>query len=258
MQLTTEARIYARQVIREINRREPIGAAAFNATTWETGTLGLFDRMNRSPGAFTDHAIDRTIDRLHAIPLYDRGFATAFDITRFELMVLRTGGHTLTAIEDLEDGIIVQLHAYKGKHLFSGYVISNISTHALGRFYERSTRKPTVQEGIQLAFVCGHAGRHASTQMHLQHSEINISYAAELIVTGSMKVSSYANNKFATAFYDCRTVLPRSACGGEQLIQASAMSACLMERGEITDVPCIERRPDFVLDTLAASKRPKH
>src|SRR5262245_1324928 len=103
--MSTEERVYARQVMREVKRREPIGAAAFKASSWEEGCMALFNRIERDgESAFTANAVMATRKRLEAIPQTDRGFALPRKNT-FELITLTAGGHTLTVMEDLEEGV---------------------------------------------------------------------------------------------------------------------------------------------------------
>lgn len=258
--LTTEGRIYARQVLREVKRREPIGASAFgagsNVSTWDAGTSAMFRRMAKGIDVFTKNALLNTQKRLQAIPREDRGYV--LNRHAFDLVTLTAGGHTLTAIEDLEEGIIVQRHHLEGDPYYVGMVLSNISEHALGRYYERSVGKPDVQTGIDLAYgTCGQLGMYAASQAHLGNSQIYIPIDDDLYVTGSMKIGTYPDGKWATAFFDCRTVLPAEALDPPHIEQANIIWEVLGGgTAEAKDIPALPRRPDFVLDMIAQSRKP--
>jgi hypothetical protein len=255
MALSTEGRIYAQQLMREVKRREAIGAAAFKAKTWDEGATRLFNRVTTDWSIFTENVVHQTHKRLMAIPEGDRGFS--LNGNTFDMVTLTAGGHTLTVMEDLEDGIIAQRQTFMSGNISACIVVANISTHALGRFKERTTYPITIEDGMALAGVCGYIGMMAASQPHLVRSEINL-LTDGCMVTGSMKVAGYPGTEIATACFDCRTALPLEACTEEQFKQSEAIRACINHNAKMKDIPYIERRTDFVLETLAASKRPKH
>jgi hypothetical protein len=267
--LSTEARIFARQVIREVKRREPIGASAFAGKpvkTWPEATFPLFERISRDIGVFTQQAIASTRKRLDNLPETDRGYVcggSSTPSTYLDMVTLHGDDHTLTVMEGLEEAVIVQRHCYdlrfaRGADAFSGIVTANVSEHVFGRFYERSTNRPDVKTGVSLALVCGHIGMVAMSDKRLGHSEINF-MTDGVMLTGSMKVSRHAGGGPVTAFFDCRTVLPMSAVNEQQIEQALVVEACCFGgQADVASIPLIARRQDYVLETLAASKRSKH
>jgi hypothetical protein len=267
--LTTEGRVFARQVIREIKRRAPLDASAFAGKPvagWQEAILPWNDRLNDPTGPFTLYALAAAQRRLEAVLKEGSSFIRE-DVkdprVRLHMLTLSGGDHTLMVMEGLEEAVYVQYQLIdldlrcRRMQLILGCVVANVSEHALGRFRERATRPPTLANGINLVKLCGQVGEIAAIDPRLGHSEINFIFDG-LLITGSMKIASPVNSTgFATAFFDCRTVLPEDAADAEQREQARILGWHL--RGNYPEpVPVIPRRPDFVLDTLAAARRPKH
>ena len=144
--------------------------------------------------------------------------------------------------------MIIQRHCYDLRERWQavvGVVVANVSEHALGRYYERSTTKPSVDAGSLLTLVCGRLGMIAATVRQLGHSELNLAVDG-LMVTGSMKIARPLNaGSFATAFFDVRTVLPMSAVDAEQMEQARIIADAFDGDADTASIPVIERRPDL-------------
>jgi hypothetical protein len=260
--ITTEGRIFARQVGREVKRRELIGALAISngnekelwpAVKWIVGRLDADTSPVRRVACLKAVAA-----RLGSVPDGNRG---AFvDILRFdgkrtcELMVttLLSDDHPMEAMTGLEAGITLQCHYFKigrtGRDLRVGVVAAYASAHALGRLHERARHQVDINDGIGFLRVCGRAGVFASTDKRLWRAEINIALNDDLVATGSTRVAG--QGEVASTFFDCRTVLPRDACGGEQIAQADAFGQVLQGKATAAAIPFLVRPSDFVLESL--------
>lgn len=78
--------------------------------------------------------------------------------------------------------------------------------------------------------------------------QINIALNDDLVATGSTKVAG--QGEVTSTFFDCRTVLPRDACDGEQIAQADAFAQVLEGKATVAAIPFLVRPNDFVLDSL--------
>ncbi|RUU09126.1 hypothetical protein EOD10_26010 [Mesorhizobium sp. M7A.T.Ca.TU.009.01.3.2] len=260
--ITTEGRIFARQVGREVKRRELVAASAISngnekelwpAVKWIVGRLDA----DTSPVKRVA-CLQAVAARLRSVPDGDRG---AFvDISRFdgkrtcELMftTLLADDHPMEAMTGLEAGITLQCHYFKigrtGPDLRVGVVAAYASAHALGRLYERARHQVEISYGIGFLRLCGRAGVFASTDKRLWRTEINIALNDDLVATGSTRVAGQGD--VAGTFFDCRTVLPRDACDGEQIAQADGFAQVLEGKATVAEIPFLVRPNDFVLEKL--------
>ncbi|MDF3214809.1 hypothetical protein EN962_00260 [Mesorhizobium sp. M7A.F.Ca.CA.001.09.2.1] len=260
--ITTEGRIFARQVGREIKRRELIGAVAIsngNEKEWWPAVKWLAGSLNLEGSPVKRVALLQAVgDRLKSIPEADKG---AFvDITLFagkracEIMftTLLADDHPMEALTGLETGVTIQCHYLKigrsGTDVRLGVLVAHASAHALGRLRERARDDVEIKDGIGFLRVCGKAGLFAATETRLRKAEINIALNDDLIATGSTKVGGQGD--LASSFFDCRTVLPRDACDGEQIAQATAFAEVLKGRATANEIPFLVRPNDFVLEKL--------
>ncbi|TPI65035.1 hypothetical protein FJ417_00160 [Mesorhizobium sp. B3-1-7] len=260
--ITTEGRIFARQVGREVKRRELIGASAIsngNEREFWPAAKWIIGRLDADTSPVKRVAcLQAVAARLRAVPDHDRG---AFvDIVRFdgkrscELMftTLVADGHPMEAMTGREEGVTAQCHYFKvgrtGLDFNVGVVTAYASAHALGRLCERGRRPVEIDYGIAFVGLCGRAGVFLSTDKRLWRAEINIALNDDLVATGSTKVAG--QGEVTSTFFDCRTVLPRDACDGEQIAQADAFGQVLEGKSTVAAIPFLARPNDFVLDTL--------
>jgi hypothetical protein len=256
--LTTEGRIFARQVWREFQQREPKDASLFagkTVTTWEEAIFPLYERGWRDPrGPFTHNAMASAAKRLMTSPSADRCFL--FNDDRYDLLTVHASdSHTLTVMDgEREQALIVQQHPFKQG--CCGITVANVSDHALGRLYERTDPKPTLRDGVVFVIMCGHIGAEIATQRHLVHSDICLNLGDGNVAMGNVKLSDQGKTGRALAWFDCRTVLPEKACTEAQLEQAQVLNAVLSRRDHVSNVRHIPMRPDYVMSVLDMSKKP--
>jgi len=258
--VTTEGRIFARQVWREFRRREPLDASVFAGKpvkSWEEAIFPLFERGWKDPRSpFTWNALNNAAKRLMTIPREDMCHLHMFDDGLYGLLTVHASdSHALSVMAgEREEALIVQRHSFT--HGWSGVVVANVSDHALGRFYERWDTKPTLSDGITFVIMCGHIGAEIATRQHLIGSDICFMLGNGAVATGNVKVSAQGKTGKALTWFDCRTVLPEEACTEEQLEQAKVLAEVLLGRDRVSNAPYNPRRPDYVLSLLEKSKKP--
>jgi hypothetical protein len=258
--LTTEGRIFAKQVWRQIKAREPVDATLFagkQTSTWWEAIVPIFERCHKlDPTPFDQHVMKSAIKRLEKVPLQQLHFLLANG--PHLITMVASENHTLTVMDgEHEAAIVIQAHSFPQGLM--GVVVCNVSDHALGRLYERiNDGKPTVQNGVTFALACGRIGNMIASTEHLIHSEINMSLGHGVVAVGNVKLSTQGGQKWATAWFDCRTVLLEEHCGPEQLAQASLLNDVLLDRARITEVPHIPMRMDYVMQVLDASRKPRN
>lgn len=258
--LTTEGRIFARQVWREFQRREPEDASQFAGKpvrSWEEAIFPLFERGWKDPRSpFTRNALANAAKRLMNIPREDLCHQHMFDDGLYGLLTVHASdSHVLTVMEgEREEALIVQRHSFT--HGWCGVVVANVSDHAVGRFYERSDPKPMLSNGITFVMMCGHLGAEIATRQHLIRSDICFMLGNGVVATGNVKFSTQGKTGKAMPWFDCRTVLPEEACTEEQLEQAKVLSEVLLGRDQVSKARHNPRRQDYVLSLLEKSKKP--
>ena len=257
--ISTEGRIFARQVIREVIQCERVGSDVLwpGAESWPQALSGLVGAIHSDISPIKRAALIKAAAwQVVAIP----GARQLSQIVRgrsasLEFLTLHAddGGHPIEALEGMERSVVVQFHRLKctrsQRDTHFGTVVACVSDHALGRLHDRSSATFSVRDGKAVAFACGVAGLLASTDLRLSESELSLAIG-NVVATGSMKVAVCPGSNRATAFFDVRTVLPTDACNDPQMAQATAVARIVLDGGRTSEIAFIPRRQDFVLDTL--------
>jgi hypothetical protein len=171
---STEARLFARQVAREVKRRERVLAlklmqglrprqaqryaqhVTVKDASWAHGLTPLmvdFRRLKESAPKKRFQLLKRVAQWLDDIPLADRGYAlrASFSKTRFSgqpryggvsLITLVADDHPMQAMTGQEEGIVAHWHGLRverggGGLGIVGYLQAYVSSHALERLYDR-------------------------------------------------------------------------------------------------------------------------
>jgi hypothetical protein len=228
-QLSTEARIYAAQVTRDLAARERAGASALapGAIEWNEA-FHVFGRALAHAGPRKAAKMLRdAVPRLHKIQKTGGCYLNAF-MSRsrsgvLEVLTYAVAKHPLTGTG--QDGVVVrgyyaQLHRGGGVHVSKkGLNLAYLSWHAIGRLRERSNGADIFQATNVIA-CCGFAGmllrdslKHLGTSVHLA--------APDLICVGTMREHEHQR------FYDVLTIMERDTIEPVQRAQGDALArAC--------------------------------
>src|SRR5262245_32546531 len=222
--ISTEGRIFARQLAREAHRRELIGAKVLGGKdNWTDASLQAMQMIRDAKGPVRAmNVVRKLIDRLTDVPIDDRSYmfppGTYFMSKRQAIVTLFTleyGKHPIVQ----ETGILVRRHLYHtARKSVAGRVCDEmvfISDHTLGRLHERSTDgvwyNPMRVFGLAgLLAMAGEIGFYmARLHENKPGSQINIPIE-DTILTGSMRHINKvdAAGPYFQPFFDVRTMLP--------------------------------------------------
>lgn len=218
MAISTEGRIFAAQLTRDLIARERLGAGTLwpGAKTWRDACQSLGDAIAAAPGPI------KAVDTLKAargrvraiseqrtcyVNLFFHRSRSAF----YEIMTYSVAKHPLT--EDGNAGVVVTnyfFHLRRHGQVTCAYrAVAFISWHALGRMRERSE--------IDMMFaatgavpICGIAGLVMTDSSKHVNTEINLAYG-DMLCTGvlrSVPNKQVNGHDHHFIFYDVLTVLP--------------------------------------------------
>jgi len=266
--MSTEARIFARQLAREVRRRERIGAGMLwpGAADWNQATSCLLkDFFKRGSPIKRIEMLKRANDRVESVADADVSFMTMGSFAnrrrgRFGIMTLLEGDHPLIDA-GAERGFIVTWHAYEvtrpGDGGITALPFAYASAHALGRFFDRAHRHPDIDEGIAFLKLCGAVGWEVGHRKELWKSGITVPLGPgdwDLYAVGSARPvtrKTKLKGKITTPMFDCRTVLERQMLSAEEQCQAAALGDAWTNDHDLTKVARIEPRFDFVAQMIA-------
>lgn len=216
--LTTEARIYANRVTRDLAAREAAAAAMLTAgtKTWNDAFSTFAKDMSEirggpvKAGKFFWDACGRLMaaqNTHHAC--FINFFYHRKRSGHFEVLTYERDKHPLTGTGN--EGITVKVYQCRLQRngrieLFRGIPIAHCSWHALGRMAERS-KTSDIFDAKGAVAACGIAGRllrksakHAGTEIHLAFSEF--------VCAGILRFREDDPDK-RFGIYDVLTTLPR-------------------------------------------------
>lgn len=275
--LSTEARIFAKDVLREVNRREKLGAPILagrkSAATWgdASSALGRYIVGDASPVKTAKIVLER-VQQLQKLDSSDRGFviltwSSHGRRAHLDVRTMTSGLHPLVGVDN-ERGVMVEKHLLmvgrQKNFAMVGLTSAHMSEHAISRMFERSHGTAVAGmvgvialAGVVADIVCGRPS--------LRRSEINIGIG-DVILSGSLRTANMTLQGGSSAvidFLDIRTVLPVAWCTEMQRQQAAVLTVLArkildqeveypLSADYAADVPFIARREDFV--TLSATR----
>jgi hypothetical protein len=278
--LSTEARIFASRLRREVKRREAVGAKALGGkSTWPDATSMALDTFMDAPGPVKAvKVMKQAMARLVAVSKEDQSFTFPPGTngvlgSRQAILTLYTVEHENHPISHKETGIVVRRHVYhNARKMGYGRIMDElafISDHTLGRLYERSDDESWIEPrrvfGLtSLLAMVGEIG-YSMAHAHPEKVASQLNLAVEgYLLTGSMRHIRKEDASGATyfqPFFDVRTTLPEGAGTYKQREQALAITAIvracmdqemsvitvLEKNPDLMDmVPYIERRDDYI------------
>jgi len=285
--LTTEARIYAKNIAYEIDRRERVGAPLLDpsgkATTWRDAHRALrYAFMDEGSAPRRVKLLEAVANRLERLVASDRGFRIALQTEGnrqamiFDLRMLVHGTHPLEGLEH-ENGVIALCATFTTKRskCEAHDLVPSVylSDHTIGRLRERSALMSTPEAGLVALHIATVAADLARPNHRLSFSRLSsLSCAIEGgILTGAMRRSPVEHG--TVPMWDVRTLLgddfkldpatveqasqvaelvTRVLVGGEDWMTISRQS---LSNGAIGFV---EPREDHVTATLRARAGIKH
>ncbi|WP_448150329.1 hypothetical protein [Labrys miyagiensis] len=281
--LSTEARIYAKNLAYEIARRERIGALALDpdgkTTTWRDAQVALRHAfLNEGSPPRRVKLLDDAAKRLERLPHSDRGFRIALFLegnrqaTVFDLRMLVHGSHPLEGL-DHESGITALCVTFtttrSKRHVFGAAPSVYLSDHTIGRLRERVEQWSTNEAGLAALHIATVAADLARPDHRLSFSQMSsLSCAIEGgILTGAMRRSSFEDG--ALPLWDVRTLLDNDfkldPATVEQASQVAELVTRVLVGGEnwmtvglqsrnSDAIDFVEPREDHVTATLRARK----
>lgn len=276
--ISTEGRIFARVLSREIKRREAIGANAMfkGDTTWVHAAYHLMDEVFNAPGpGKAVKVMDAVYARMKRISPDDKSFLyPPGSISRFSnrqacwtVYTMEYGPHPIVKNET---GILIRRHYYyssrKVINTRTNDELAFVSDHTLGRLHDRSEEGKWNSPGyiIGLAGILGLAGEIGHCMAHhyndREGTQLNLA-VSDVTLTGTMrhvmKTDKNGDGHFQP-FFDVRTSLPD--CSVEQRRQALAVSTLithavkldtsvmvLMNDPEVMkQIPYLQKREDYI------------
>jgi len=279
--VSTEGRIFARQLAREAKRREAVGAMALgNALTYDNAAIATLKLFHQCDGPVkTIIAMRKVIKRLEQVPADDRSFyfppgASEFRGKRQAILTIYTLMHGCHPISSIETGILVSRHTYySSRRMLSARVsdeLAFISDHTLGRLHERADDSWGTSSVFGLSGMLALIGE-IGMGMALVHNDrpgtqLNV-VVSQMMLTGSMRhvKKTDPGGSYFQPFFDVRTALPVDANGvsDEQRSQAkyinTLINACitndvpmqfLADGKLVEEIPYIERREDYITDLI--------
>jgi hypothetical protein len=216
--ITTEGRVFAAQLTRDLLARERLGAGTLwpGAKTWRDACQSLGNAIAAADGPIK--AVDTlkaARNRVRAIKdertCYVNLFFNRSRSAFYEIMTFEVAKHPIT--EEGNAGVLVQNYFFhlrrRGQVTCAYRAVAFVSWHALGRMRERSE--------IDMMFaatgavpICGIAGLVMTNSSKHVNTEINLAYG-DMLCTGVLRsvpnrqVNGYEHHFL---FYDVLTVLP--------------------------------------------------
>lgn len=214
--VSTEGRIFAAQLTRELAKREREGAAllAPGSTSWHDAMHGFAKSLSKQPSPTkAARSFRDTLARLRQAQKLGACFLNCFQrrsrSAYFELLVWEVAQHPLTGTGN--DGVLVKVYGVRlqrrGCIRVGSSRLAFIGWHALARMRERSAVDLFSAEGIVAGI--GFAG--LLMRESDPHLNTSISYATEDMT--AVGVLRHAINEGGTSygFFDVLTALPADA-----------------------------------------------
>ncbi|WP_027153097.1 hypothetical protein [Mesorhizobium sp. WSM2561] len=219
--LSTEARIYAKNLAYEIARRERIGAPMLDpggkATTWRDAQVALRHAfMDEGSPPRRVKLLDAAATRLERLSPSDRGFRIALisegsrQRSIFDLRMLVHGSHPLEGLEH-ESGVTALCATFTTKRskrdAFDVVPSVYLSDHTIGRLRERSEQWSTPEAGLaalHIATVAADLARPDHRLSFLKMSSLSCAIDGG-ILTGAMRRSPVDHG--TVPLWDVRTLL---------------------------------------------------
>jgi hypothetical protein len=265
--IPTEGRVFVAQLIREIRKRENIGADALSpgTKTWHDALEAFRQSLTNADGPVkAAKLLQAARERLRIGQRQGACFVNFFHTRSrsgsFEILTWEVAKHPL--LNKGYDGIFVRawfclLHRDGGGVAGHRARLAFISWHALARMQERSSVDIFTAGGVVAA--CGVVGYIMQESPKHAHSELN--YAIEnMVCTGRLRFATDEDSQFR--FFDVSTVLPldevptskrKQGIAITQMVHAYVTGSDADPRGcadKIAVLPC--RDDDYVSRTLRA------
>jgi len=267
--IPTESRIFVAQLIREIRKRENIGADALSpgTKTWREALIALTRCLESADGPVkAARLLQAAYERLRIGQRQGACFVNFFQTRSrsgsFEILTWEVAKHPL--LNAGYDGIFVRawfclLQRNGGGVAGPRARLAFISWHALARMQQRST--VDIFAAGDVVAACGVVGYVMQESPKHAHSEIN--YAIEnMICTGRLRCATDERDQYR--FFDVATVLPldevsiakrNQGLAISQMVHAYLISKDADPRGcadKIAVLPC--REDDYVSRTLKSGE----
>jgi hypothetical protein len=212
--IATEGRIFVAQLVREIRRREVIGANALSPGTkvWRDAVFAFRRSLKNADGPVKAAKLLRAARERLQIGQRQGACFINFSQARsrsgnFEFLTWEAAKHPL--LNEGYDGIIVRAYFCMLQRNGSGIAgprarLAFISWHALARMHERSSVDIFTAKGVVAA--CGVVGY--LLQESAKHANTEINFATDdMLCTGRLRFAS-SDEGHQYRFFDVSTVLP--------------------------------------------------
>jgi hypothetical protein len=268
--IPTEGRVFVAQLIRDIRKREAVGADALSpgTKTWAEALVAFRHSLENADGPVKAVRLLRTAhEHLRIVQRQGACFVNFFRARSrsgsFQLWTWEVAKHPL--INKGYDGIFVRAYFFLLRRNGGGMAgprarLAFISWHALARMQERSSADIFTARGV--AAMCGIVGYLMQGSDKHIHSEINYAIG-DMVCTGRLRFANL-DEGHQFRFFDVLTVLPLDEVSSAKRDQGIAITRMVHayitsddlnpcgRADAIAVLPC--RDDDFVSRTLKAAE----
>lgn len=208
--ITTEGRVFSRQVMRSARHREAAGAGllAPGTKTWMDALKVFGDTMVNCGPVHAGKRFKAARERLHVAMKEHNACYVNFSASRkrsgyFQLLTFEATEHPLLK---QKEGVMVcsyfcRLQGRAGRATLRGYPVTFVPEHMLGRLYERSMA--SVEEADSILGMLGIIGYLMQGSAKHYGTSLNAAFEGDILIVGVLRAP------ITTApFFDCLTVLP--------------------------------------------------